>query len=134
MRSKRAAVNRDLPIPGSPESNTTCPSPATAFDQRRSSNSSSSCRPTSSVTPVVWKASKRLSTGFALKTAQARSGPSMPFRSFPPKVLKLKEIANELARAVGYDDHAGGGDALQPCGKIWCFANDGLFLRSTGAD
>ena len=33
--------NRDLPIPGSPESNTTWPLPVFAFDHRRSSNSSS---------------------------------------------------------------------------------------------
>jgi len=52
-RSSSAAVKRDLPIPGSPESNTTWPSPVFAFDQRRSSRSSSSSRPTSSVRPVA---------------------------------------------------------------------------------
>ena len=53
---------RDLPMPGSPESNTTCPSPVFAFDQRLISSSSSSSRPTSSVTPLACRASKRLST------------------------------------------------------------------------
>ena len=36
-RSSSAAVSRDLPMPGSPESSTTWPSPVFAFDQRRSS-------------------------------------------------------------------------------------------------
>jgi hypothetical protein len=44
-RSSSAAVSRDLPMPGSPDSSTTWPSPAFAFDQRRSSKSSSSSRP-----------------------------------------------------------------------------------------
>ena len=44
-RSRSAAVSRDLPIPGSPDSNTTSPSPVFAFDHRLSSkSSSSSCR------------------------------------------------------------------------------------------
>jgi len=50
------------------------------------------------------------------------------------QILKLKEIAKELARAVADDDHVWGRDALQPCGKVWCLANDGLFLRSARAN
>ena len=76
-----AAVNRDLPIPGSPESNTTWPSPVLAFDQRRSSRSSSSSRPTSSVSPLACRASKRLSTEAGRNAAQARTGPEIPLRS-----------------------------------------------------
>ena len=38
-RSRSVAVSRDLPIPGSPESNTTWPSPVFAFDQRRNKSS-----------------------------------------------------------------------------------------------
>lgn len=41
-----AAVNRDLPIPASPETSTTCPSLHFAFHQRRSSNWDSSSLPT----------------------------------------------------------------------------------------
>src|SRR6516225_7204480 len=37
---------RDLPIPGSPDNRTTCPSPALACPQRRRSSSISSSRPT----------------------------------------------------------------------------------------
>jgi class 3 adenylate cyclase len=49
MRCDSAAVRRDLPIPGSPETSTTRPSPAFPCCQRRSKSSSSSSRPTSGV-------------------------------------------------------------------------------------
>jgi hypothetical protein len=46
-----AAESLDLPIPASPDSSTTWPSPVLALAQRRNSSSSSSSRPTSAVRP-----------------------------------------------------------------------------------
>ena len=74
---KQRCVNRDFPIPGSPDNNTVCPSPLFAFDQRRSSRSSSSSRPTRSVTPVAWRASKRLSTDAGRKAVQVVGSSSL---------------------------------------------------------
>jgi hypothetical protein len=83
--SRSAAVSRDLPIPASPESNTTWPSPVFALDQRRSSNSSSSSRPTRAVRPLACNASKRLSTALGRNAAHARIGAEMPLRSLAPR-------------------------------------------------
>src|ERR1700722_19258801 len=57
-----AEVNRDLPMPDSPESSTTWPTPAFAFDHRRKSKSSSSSRPTSWVS-----SSNRVSSNRSLR-------------------------------------------------------------------
>ena len=78
-------MSRDLPMPASPESSTTWPSPLFAFDQRRSSKSNSSSRPTSAVRPLACSASKRLSAELGRSAAQARAGPAMPLRSFAPR-------------------------------------------------
>ena len=94
-----AAVSRDLPMPASPESSTTWPSPVFAFDQRRNSSSSSSSRPTSSVRPPACIASKRLSTELARSTAQGFHRPGDALELLGPKVLKLEEIAEEPSRA-----------------------------------
>jgi Adenylate and Guanylate cyclase catalytic domain len=80
-----AAVKRDLPIPASPESNTTCPSPIFTLDQRRSSKSSSSSRPMSCVRPLACRASKRPSSELGRSAAHARTGPAMPLRSCAPR-------------------------------------------------
>jgi hypothetical protein len=95
-RSSSAAVNRDLPIPGSPESNTIWPSPVFAVDQRRSSNSSSSCRPTSAVRPVACSASKRPSAELVRSADQARTGPAMPLRSFGPRSCNSKRLPSSF--------------------------------------
>ena len=84
-RSKSAAVSRDLPMPASPDSNTTWPSPVFAFDHRRSSSSSSSSRPTSSVRPLACMASNRPSTEEGRSATDARCGPAIPLRSFVPR-------------------------------------------------
>ena len=129
-----AAVSRDLPIPASPESNTTWPSPVFAFDQRRSSNSSSSSRPTSSVNPLACRASKRLSTELGRNAAQARTGPLMPLRSLCAEVLKLEEIAEELSRTLGDDHRVRLGDALQSCCEVRRLADDAALLRLPRSD
>ena len=77
-------MSRDLPIPASPDSNTTWPLPVLAFAQRRNSSSSSSSRPTSSVRPPACRASKRPSAELARSAAQARTGPAMPLRFLAP--------------------------------------------------
>jgi hypothetical protein len=91
-----AAVSRDLPIPGSPDSSTTCPSLVFALDQRRSRISSSSSRPTSSVNPLACRASKRLSTPLGRSAVQARTGPAMPLRSLAPR----SSSSNRLPRSL----------------------------------
>jgi hypothetical protein len=84
--------DRDLPMPASPESSTTWPSLFFALDQRRSSNSDSSSRPTRAVRPVACSASKRLSTEIARSAAQARAGPAMPLRSLSPRSSSSKRL------------------------------------------
>ena len=58
-RSRSARTSRDLPMPGSPESSTTCPSPSRARAQRSSRSASSCSRPTSGVSAAPRSASKR---------------------------------------------------------------------------
>jgi hypothetical protein len=67
-----------LPIPGSPNSRTTCPSPSLACCHRRSSRAIFSSRPTSGVSPAPWRASKRLSALPSPATRQARTGSAKP--------------------------------------------------------
>src|SRR5215469_6155114 len=69
---------RDLPIPGSPESNTTWPSPFLARSHRRNRNSSSSPRPTSGVGEDARNASNRLATLLGRTTCQADTVPAKP--------------------------------------------------------
>ncbi len=95
-RSRSAAVSRDLPMPASPESNTTCPSPDLAVDHRRSSKSSSSSRPTRSVRPLVCMASKRPSTEAGRSAAQARTGPEIPLSSCGPRSSSSNKLPTSL--------------------------------------
>jgi hypothetical protein len=57
----------------------------------------------------------------------------MPFMS-RSKVLKLEQVADELAGAFGNDDRVRLRNALQPRRKVWRLAYDCLLLRSAGAD
>ena len=95
-RSNSAAVRRDLPMPGSPESNTTWPSPAFAVDHRRRSSSSSSSRPTSSVTPLACRASKRLSTEAGRNATHTLTGPEIPLRSRAPRSSSWNRLPNSF--------------------------------------
>ena len=79
-RSRRARTRRDLPMPGSPASRTTWPSPSLACCQRSSSSASSCSRPTSGVRPAAaCRASKRPSARrspeHAARPARARRSP-----------------------------------------------------------
>ena len=51
-----------------------------------------------------------------------------------PKVLKVKQIAYELAGTFSNHDAVWLCNALQPCGQVWRLAYDGLLLRSPGPD
>jgi hypothetical protein len=99
MRSENAAVSRDFPIPASPATSTTWPSPVFALDQRRTSNSASSSRPTREVSPVACIASKRLSTELTRSAAQARVGPAMPLTSLA-KLGPRSCSSNRLPRSL----------------------------------
>jgi hypothetical protein len=49
--------------------------------------------------------------------------PIIALQILAASILKLKEIAKEIPRAVGDDDHVRCGDALQPGGKVRCLAD-----------
>ena len=74
-----AAESLDLPIPASPDSSTTWPSPVLALAQRRRSSSSSSSRPTSAVRPP---GVHRLEAALD-RTCPQRRESSSPARQFP---------------------------------------------------
>ena len=99
-------------MPASPERSTTWPSPVFAFDQRRSRSSSSSSRPTSSVTPLACRASKRLSTEAGRNAAQARTRPPMPLRSCAPRSSRSNRLPSSLPRALSDDDRVRLGNRL----------------------
>ena len=91
MRCDSAAVMRDLPIPGSPETNTTRPSPSFACCQRRNKSSSSSSRPTSGVVPER-NASKRLTTPLSPTTRQAALWLGKTGERLGPEILDLEQV------------------------------------------
>ena len=84
--------------------------------------------------PLAWSASNRPSAELARSAAQARTGPAMPLRSFVSEVLKLEQIAEELARAFGNDNAVRLGNPLQARRKVRRFAHDGLLLRRARSD
>ena len=114
MRSRSVRAVLDLPMPGSPDMSTTCPSPLLACSQRRSSNSISSSRPTSGVSPALrCAASKRPSA------AASREHPPRVHRLDDPLQRVLAEIevvegAVQQPVRAGADDHlVGTGQPLQ---------------------
>ena len=50
------------------------------------------------------------------------------------EVLKLKQVPDELASCLSNHNAVRLRNALQARGKVGRLANDGLFLRSAGAD
>jgi hypothetical protein len=125
---------RDLPIPGSPETSTTCPSPALARAQRRNSRSISSARPISGLSADPRNASNRLAKTLGRSTCQAGTGVAMPLTSTPPRSRYSKKIADQPARARGDDDSIRLGQGLQPGGEVRRLTDDRLFLRRSFAD
>ena len=101
MCAESAAVSRDLPMPGSPEISTTRPSPLFACSQRRRSNSISSSRPTSGVSPER-KASNRLTSPLSPNTRQARCGSAKPASCCGPRSSRSNSapICRRVASAI----------------------------------
>src|SRR5262249_38961175 len=130
--STNALVSRDFPIPASPESSTTWPSPSVALNQRRLSNSNSSSRPTRAVKSVACSASKRLATELACSTAHHRPGNTL--EAPHPKVSELEETTEKSSRAFGDDDRVRFGDALKARRKVWRLAYHAALLRLTRWD
>ena len=94
--ARSAATRRDLPMPASPPSSTTRPSPARARRQSRSSSSSSSSRPTSGGGAAPERsASKRLSTRPSRTARQARTGRGRPFSSTSPRSAQVEQRPRE---------------------------------------
>ena len=120
---------RDLPIPGSPDSSTTRPSPLAACRQRRSSNSSSSSRPISGVV-AARNASKRLSTDLVPSTRHAGNRLGEPFEGNVPKVVTVEKAADELAGTRRNHNRIGLGDRLQAPRKLGSFADNPLLIRA----
>ena len=90
--------------------NTTCPSAFVAFDHRRSSSSSSSCRPTSSVTPLACRVSKRLSIVHAVtRRILRRRHPTGPQRC-----IHLANRSADFSRRAFADVRKAG--SCLPCG------------------
>jgi hypothetical protein len=134
-RSSSVAVSRDLPIPASPDSSTTWPSPDFALNQRRSSSSDSFSRPTSAVMPLARSASKRLSTELARSAAQARTGTAMPLRSLPPRSCSSNRLPRSLRVLSAMTTMFGSANL---CRRAASTARDGvalyLLLRHAPAD
>ncbi len=101
-------------------------------DQRRSSSSNSSSRPTSAVRPSACSASKRLSTELARSAAQARAGPAMPLSSCAPRSSSSKRSPSKLARASAMTTLSGSAIALQTRREVRRLADDPALLRLPG--
>ena len=124
---------RDLPMPGSPEISTICPSPAFASSQSRINSPTSSSRPIRGVV-AVRSASKRLSTVLVRSAAHARTGSAMPLTSLAPRSSKLEEVAEKPSGALGDDHCVWLGDPLQACREVRCLADDAALLRLPRSD
>ena len=62
--------------------------------------------------------------------AQACTGPANPFRSFVPKILKLKQIAQKLSCALGDNRSIRLSDSLELRGDVRRLANDAALVRA----
>ncbi len=91
MQSSRRvlATRRDLPIPASPEINTTWPWPSHASRWRDSANAISVLRPTKPIERAVRTASKRFSDAAPPSTAQTAIGSLIPLTSRRPRLRKV---------------------------------------------
>ena len=100
---------RDLPIPGSPESSTTWPSPSRACCQRSSRSATSCSRPTSGVRPVA-RASKRLPTARSPSTRHAPTASAKPLSDCGPRSSSSNAVPS--SRRVDVGDHDAAGRAM----------------------
>ena len=129
---QKAAVSRDLPMPASPESSTTC--------LRRSLLSTSAAAAIRFFFPPDQGSQiagvQRLEAaldGTARSAAHARTGPAMPLRS-SARVPQFEQIAEKSSRALGDDHHVRLGDPLQARRKVWRLADDAALLRLARPD
>src|SRR6516162_6676337 len=77
---------------------------------------------------------ERFEPAFHRTRSQSGEGPyrtSDTLEVFGSKVLKLKQIAKQLSRAIGDDDCVWLCNALQACRQVRRFANDCLLLCGT---
>ena len=114
-----AAVSRDLPMPGSPETALLVlrrPWP----NQRRINNSNSSSRPTRVVRSLACSASKRLSTGLGRSAAHARAGPAMPLRSFAPRSRSSNRLPRSLRVPSAMTTMSGSAIACSRAARFGC--------------
>ena len=80
---------------------------------------------------------QRLEAAFRGTRPQRRPGPRRPgdaLEVLRPEVLKLEQIAEQPARALGDDDHVRFGDRLQPRREIRRLADDAALLRLPRSD
>ena len=80
---------------------------------------------------------QRLEAAFRGTRPQRRPGPRRPgdaLEVLRPEVLKLEQIAEQPARALGDDDHVRLGDRLQPRREVRRLADDAALLRLARSD
>ena len=133
-RSRTSRTRRDLPMPGSPESSTTWPSPSCAWRQRRRSRKISSSRPTSGVRPAGLA---RLEAPFGAARARDPPGRKWLGEALEPlgtEVVELEQAADQAPRRRADHDRAGRGQRLEPRREVRHFADHDLLLRRAGAD
>src|SRR5262249_41670970 len=99
-----ARVIRDLPMPGSPASRTTRPSPSLTCVQRRSSSSISSSRPTSGVRADERKAVANVLRDEAFKPAYGGGDALMISPDYLAQVLRI-ELRRKGSRADEIAEH-----------------------------
>src|SRR6266436_945069 len=121
-RSCRAAVRRDLPMPGSPEMSTICPSRSLARSQRRSNSSISASRPTKGVTGADQIADHDKASGDADPAGQSAGAALQPADALderqpgPPGVVLMRlRIAEIDQNAVA---HVFGDVTLEPADDL----------------
>ena len=107
---------------------------APPFDERRSSKSNSSSRPTSALKPVACKASKSAFRGTRPQRRPGARRTCNALQAHRSEVLKLEEIAEQPPRALGDDDCVRLGDRLQPRGEVRGLADAAALLRLARSD
>ena len=115
---------RDLPIPGSPDSSSTCPSPSRVCRQRSSRSATSCSRPTSGVRPV--HAAPRTGCRPRARQAPATTAPASgkPLSARGPRSSSSNPAPISRRVDAGDYDRAGLGEGLQAGGQVRRLARD----------
>ena len=120
-------------MPASPDSSTTCPSPAFAFDPAPEQKIGFLLSPDERGQPFRVK---RVEPALSRTFRQGRIGARRPGHALEvlrAKVAEFEQVADQFARALANDDAVGRGDPLQPGGQIGRVADDAALLRLSGA-